>query len=493
MLTITETANAINETYPTITTADRAYTTAGELFPKLNTFPAELRLNLDGDIATIYAIKRGNFIAKDGRKKPSIHCLQDSSQPFLIHDVDIPEGAHKYFTCINFNESKNGCSVANNYKFYEMTYDKDKGVIARYGRIGEKDGKWAPRTVQDPYPDYFWYVLQEEKLSKGYVDQTKIRDGDKVKKTEKKAVKERNKVADELFKKLAGFSRDYINSISTKRDFIATKAQIRKAKSYLKQLQTRKTVNGFNSVLGKLMSIVPRHMRYVSMNTARSTNDFQNIIDREKSLIDAMEGTEIAGTATSFREKGVYVHLAKDWQKDHVLRNLDPSLTSHVTNIYHISYDDAHKANFEEYCDTTKANVKTLWHGTGNENVLSILCNGLTTHPVGVDKTGSMLGEGIYFAIGKDGSIKSNGYNSHRGSYWKGGRDDTSYLLLCKIAYKPLMVTTNGGIRDYDEAEMKQNGTTCVHATNQSWLRHDEICLYNEKGVIVTDLVELKS
>ena len=77
-----------------------------------------------------------------------------------------------------------------------------------------------------------------------------------------------------------------------------------------------------------------------------------------------------------------------------------------------------------ERFDGKVGNNLLLWHGTRMTNYLSILSTGLRIAPLGAEKTGSMFGEGIYFA---DAFAKSMGYCS---------QDEKGYsaLLLAKVA-----------------------------------------------------------
>lgn len=473
----------------TIHDAEGAYKLGCQYIESMTTFPNDLVLDLDGDRSIIHVIKRGTFIDKDGNKKPSPHCIQDESVGFQSHTWD---NNHKktVLTCVNFNGDKETGGHANNYKFYEMTEESGE-IWAEYGRIGDENGKWGRRRVQAPYPSFFWWPLYYEKLAKRYEDTTKDYEGEKItEKTEPKAKKkdQRNVVADQLFNKLAGYANSYLNKTLAKENYVPTVQQIKDAKYHLSQLRKRTTVNGFNNQLAKLMMIVPRKVHYTNDEKAHSTADFPSIIDREQDLLDALESKEVKTSTDSFHDKGIYVHTAKDWQKQRVMRNLDASLIGHVKNVYHISYSDEKKAEFEQFVEDKGATIKTVWHGTTNNNVLSILVNGLKTSASG---SYCMFGQGIYFAIGKDGSVKSNGYNSHNGSFWRNGSDSTSYLILCKIAYKPHMANYTRDVQDYTTADMERYGTTCVHATTGAGLRHEEVCLYYDEGVMITDLVEL--
>jgi poly [ADP-ribose] polymerase len=80
-----------------------------------------------------------------------------------------------------------------------------------------------------------------------------------------------------------------------------------------------------------------------------------------------------------------------------------------------------------------KASVKKkrlYWHGSRNENWFNILQTGLLIRPSGAVHTGSMFGDGIYFA---DKAQKSIGYTSLRGSYWAHGGDNKAFLALFDV------------------------------------------------------------
>ncbi|MGN0311429.1 MAG: hypothetical protein ACI4CC_01530 [Lachnospiraceae bacterium] len=476
--------------FPTISNAEDAYKVGCRYIESMSTFPNNLVLGLNGDTSVIHVIKRGTFVDKDGNRKPSPHCVQDESEGFQNHTWN---NNHKktVLTCVNFTEDKTTGETANNYKFYEMT-EESGDIWAEYGRIGDENGRWGRRRVNDPYPSFFWWPLYYEKITKRYEDTTADYEGEKITaKTESKPKDKdgkRNVVADQLFSKLAGYANDYLNQNLSEKNYVPTKQQIKDAKYHLYQLKNRKTVNGFNRQLAKLMMIVPRKVGKTELAVANSEDDFESIIEREQDLIDALESMDVKDSTDSFHDEGIYVHLAKDWQKQRVMRNLDASLVGHVKNVYHISYSDEKKARFDQFVEDKSATIKTVWHGTTNNNVLSILVNGLKTSASGAY---CMFGQGIYFAVGKDGSVKSNGYNSHNGSFWRNGSDSTSYLILCKIAYKPHMATCVSDVSDYTTADMERYGTTCVHATTGAGLRHEEICLYYDEGVMITDLVEL--
>ena len=89
---------------------------------------------------------------------------------------------------------------------------------------------------------------------------------------------------------------------------------------------------------------------------------------------------------------------------------LRASSTNLILETYSLSSTESIKTSIHK-------NKKLLWHGSRNENWMSIISNGLILNPNAVI-TGKMFGQGIYFA---PKSRKSFGYTSYDGSYWARG------------------------------------------------------------------------
>ena len=76
--------------------------------------------------------------------------------------------------------------------------------------------------------------------------------------------------------------------------------------------------------------------------------------------------------------------------------------------------------------------IRLFWHGSRNENWWSILNTGLVLRPTNAVITGKMFGMGTYFS---PTAKKSLGYTSLDGSYWAGGRSNSAFMGLMKVAY----------------------------------------------------------
>lgn len=417
-------------------------------------------------------VKRGSFIKK-GVEYPSMHIVEESNT------ICLPCGTYPetYLTCVN--------PESNNYKYYWMIPGSD-GVNVKYGRIGTQKGEmFGEKQVQTPYPSRMFWLLYYEKLSKGYVDQSDIYLNKTIASKKTNTVKDERPVSIELYKKLRSYAKKVVEEHLV--NSAVTEAQVKKSRDIFKKLCNRKSINGFNKQLLELIAVSPRNARYVDSLLAHSKEDFKDIIYREETLISAMEalvGGPVVTDSTSFKGLGISVYEATDEQKEKVIGKLSPTLQGKVKRVYRV-INRQHQERFNSYLKKESVKrVKELWHGSRNENWLSIVRNGLQLHPDAVI-TGKMFGDGIYFAPSSD---KSWGYTSGRGTYWAKGKDDVAFMGLYATAYgKPLDVNTAG---QYSQRIVKNNGKNCVHAHAGTQLRNDEIIFYAEEAMLLNYIVE---
>ena len=126
-----------------------------------------------------------------------------------------------------------------------------------------------------------------------------------------------------------------------------------------------------------------------------------------------------------------------------------------------------------------------LWHGSRNENWMSIIQNSLLLNPNAII-TGKMFGAGIYFA---PSSVKSWGYTSYLGTRWANGHSSTAFMGLYAVAYGKPMNVDHWSSLDY-KREVLQNGYDSLHAHAGVDLHADEIVLYDEAAVLLNYIVE---
>lgn len=119
-----------------------------------------------------------------------------------------------------------------------------------------------------------------------------------------------------------------------------------------------------------------------------------------------------------------------------------------------------------------KSNTWLCWHGTRSANVVGITKRGLLIRPAGAIHTGSMFGDGKYFA---HQSTKSLNYTD--GGYWTGGRNQNSsrFMFLLDVAFGNMHIAS--GPSYYSKAP---KGYHCVYGkAHKSGVMNDEMITYD--------------
>lgn len=387
-----------------------------------------------------------------------------------------------YLTCVN--------EEYNNYKFYKLEAKGDL-VIASYGRIGAAKGEiYGERSCE--YPLRMFWIKYQEKLSKGYVDKSEIyldnsnevenQDKEPENEAEEKNI---NQLAVDLYQKLIRFAKHTIET--TCKSLVITQGMVNESRRLLNLLYQTTDLDSFNKVLKELLAVCPRKVWKVDMLLAEDKTEIPEIIQREEDLVNAMQvlvpgRKKSASIMDKFTSEDIIISEASREQREKVMDMLDPSLRKKVVNIWRVN-PKAQRKRFLEYMkERNITEVKNLWHGSRNENWLSIIENGLLLHPNAVI-TGKMFGDGIYFA---PGSMKSWNYTSGRNAYWTKGMSSTAFMGLYATAYgKPLDVQI---AHSYSENTIGDKN--CVHAHAGMALRNDEIIFYNESAMLLNFLVE---
>lgn len=130
-------------------------------------------------------------------------------------------------------------------------------------------------------------------------------------------------------------------------------------------------------------------------------------------------------------------------------------------------------------------NVKPLFHGSRPANILGICKHGLLMRPPGAYVTGSMFGNGLYFA---DQSSKSEQYATARFG-GGGGHGDTYFMFVADVAL--------GKIKKYQDSQSHLNkppaGYHSVQGEKGSYLLHNEFIVYALNQNILQYLIEFRT
>lgn len=216
----------------------------------------------------------------------------------------------------------------------------------------------------------------------------------------------------------------------------------------------------------------------------------------EYDLLDQLESAIQMGSALNqgaqqkLNALGSDIELLKDKkEKDRIAQYLRKTRASNhrsiwgydIKNIFKIKIPKERK-RFET-SGKTIGNVKELFHGSRNCNILSILKNGLIIPPCSAPGvTGRMFGDGLYAA---HNSTKALNYSI---GFWSRTKNKFSnaFLFLVDFAmgkeHKVKSSLYNGAPRGYDS----------VHAVKGHSLYNDEYIVYNLKQATLTHLIELE-
>lgn len=403
----------------------------------------------------------------------------------------------------------------NNNKFYHMIDKGDGTFTVNYGRVGDA-GQWHT------YPISQWNSKYNSKVKKGYEDHTAERLVMKTKAEIKAQAPEYKPIDEPSIEEVINFllscADKTVQSNYKVSSLEVTPQMVAAAQMQINRIAAFATGNGygngieeFNEMLLKLFMIIPRKMRNVNDYLVKDPADFGKVIQREQDLLDVMSGQVVTPVndapeevevgelpeQTILESMGLTMRPVKPAEKEKILELLEGNadlyynawaVTNEATQSRYDAFMDSHRT-----ASGRKIRTKLLWHGSRNENWISIMKSGLLLRPNAVI-TGKMFGNGIYFApLAK----KSLGYTSLQGSYWARGGSSRAFMAVFETAYgTPWNIKdTRGGIfRNFGYNELQANcaGAHCVHAHAGTVLYNDEIIFYKEDQMTIKYLVELR-
>ena len=383
----------------------------------------------------------------------------------------------------------------NNNKFYNM-YEESDHIKIEYGRVGA-----AVRTCTKPLSK--WDSVYREKIRKGYKDITNLKQEVKV-----SGYKE---IEDQKIKYIVDLL------ISRARQTIAnnykvsyqqvTQAQINEAQdiidSLVKDVNNNLGVKEFNKLLLKLYTAIPRKMAHVQdylLNEQYVQPERKlRLISNEQDLLDTMatqvkqnrileEGSQ---DRTILEATGLNLYVASNTDLEIIKSKMGANYNQlrRAWRIDNLRTLKDYQESYESVSSTSRKN-DLFWHGSRTENWWSIISNGLIIRPSNAIHTGSMFGDGLYFA---NKAQKSIGYTSLANSYWSHGRDNKAYLALYTVRigkqYHINKHTSECYTLNYNKIKDKGFDSVFAHAGKD--LRNDEFIIYNPAQCTIKYLIEI--
>lgn len=390
----------------------------------------------------------------------------------------------------------------NNNKFYNMHDNNDGTFTVTWGRVGTSG-------TLTTYPIKDWDKKYREKTNKGYKDVT----ANTAKICEYAAVSdaELNTLLNALLENSRQFVSHFTESTAIS-DSAAVEAQ-KHINNMVANLDVANpnssTLDDFNKELLKLFEIIPRKMKRVQDDLCTRLDQRMSHITKEQSLLDNLISMSkkmptSSGTQTIEDAFGFTIAKCTDDEVEFIKNKLkNDGFNRYTFNRAWAVSTPEREQGFLKYLEDKNLennddNVKMYWHGTGTENILSILSTGLLIKPANASFCGSAYGVGIYDAPNAD---KASGYTSIAGSGWRGGSSRVAYMFInAVIMGKQYDVKDNyetyGGtrIRDLtgDKFESKNLGYHSVYAHAGGYLKRDEAIVYNQNQVACRFLVEFK-
>lgn len=414
----------------------------------------------------------------------------------------------------------NGLTSQSN-KVYIMEELADGRIKCEYGRVGKS-------LVTEYKPSSKWDSVLKQKLSKakGYTDVTDLLAEpvvDETKPTDNKV----DNIKDEIVRKLVDELMSFANK-SIQRNYKVTQEavseqQVTAAQEIISNISgliaIGVDIKHINDMLLKLYTIIPRRMDNVKDHLFReisndvSLTNAQRLIDNEQSALDTMAGQvelikqqreaakkaaeaeaegkkEEVSEVTILDQMGLSIEVENDTETLELIKKLMGPNVNQMKRVFKVVNNKTQKI-FDKHMDKVEVKKKRLyWHGSRNENWFNILQTGLLIRPSGAVHTGSMFGDGIYFA---DKAQKSIGYTSLRGSYWAHGGDNKAFLALFDVhlgKQKEILHHDSSCYR-LSKKVLDNEGFDSVFAKGGADLRNNEYIVYNSAQCTVSHLIEI--
>jgi len=402
----------------------------------------------------------------------------------------------------------------NNNKYYNMEQLGNNEFCVTYGRVDKT-------AVSRTYPMRMWDTKYREKIKKGYRDVTHLaRVAEEIADKVDKVGDVKDPRIAKLFQRLQALAAGSIRRNYTISSDDVTTTMVEEAQGIVDELSIvlsensdlRGSTYDINDMLLDLYHVIPRLMDNVKdylMEPAGTVplSRVHRLVDTEQANLDVMaqqvsaNARDIPGDvekgASILERMGLQVAVAESSELAVVrARALDDqkSIGSayKITNLLTQAQFDKHLENLlKQKVGKDRLTTQLYWHGSRNENWLSILDTGLKIRPSGVIHTGSMFGSGIYFA---DKFQKAFGYTSVRGSYWASGSARSGYMALFNVhTGKQYDVSRhNHSCYDLSAATLRRKGDyDSVWGKSGYSLYNNEFIVYSPDQCTIAYLVEV--
>jgi poly [ADP-ribose] polymerase len=407
----------------------------------------------------------------------------------------------------------------NSNKVYIMEEMSDGRIKCEYGRVG--------KSLTTEYKDSSkWSSVYKQKTgaSKGYTDVTELLAEVVVDETQPKDNKV-EAIKDEVVRKLVEELMAFANK-SIQRNYKVTQEAVSEQQVIAAQevldsigglIKIGVDIKHVNDMLLKLYTIIPRKMdnvKYHLMSEIKDDNTLeqaQRLLNNEQSALDTMGGQvqlikqqreaiktkaeqetkgEKSESLTILEQMGLTIEVENDKDTLELITKLLGPNAKQAKKVYKVKNLKT-QVTYDKHLEKALDKKKRLYfHGSRNENWFNILQTGLLIRPSGAVHTGSMFGDGIYFA---DKAQKSIGYTSLNGSYWARGGDNKAFLALFDVhlGKQKEILHHDSSCYSLSDKVLKKDGYDSVFAKGGADLRNNEFIVYNSAQCTVSHLIEI--
>lgn len=406
---------------------------------------------------------------------------------------------YAYLVCVD--------PINNNNKFYEMI-DNGNGTFSSFnGRVDVTRVEQKPKSISE------WDKTIREKNKKGYKDMTSMKSVTTVVSTGSSATisKIKNNSINELFELLQSYANNSITTNYSVKAVDVTQAQVDKAQSVINQLVAElqkdwRDTETINRLLVELYTVIPRKMKKVidhifqDSDVKHDRRKCLDVISKEQETLDVMaqqvqqSHAVVNDSQTTTDEQTVLDKLGLVVQEVtadelRLVRSLMQGQDNKLHKVFKVI-----NTNTQRKFDLAKSienKTEMFWHGSRNQNWLSILQNGLMIRPSNAIHTGAMFDSGIYFA---SSFRKSLGYTSSKGSYWVKGNDNTAFMALYSVKVgKQLHIYKHDSSCYTISKRIKNEGYDSLYAHSGADLINDEFVIYNQDFCTIQYIVQLSN
>ena len=383
-----------------------------------------------------------------------------------------------------------------------MQENADATFTVVYGRIG------VTGTTRS-YPIQQWGKKYKEKIKKGYRDLSSLVATNKV-------VEEFAGIDDKTVKYLITNLFRYAKKSIQHNYYVSSKEvtihQVESAQRLLTNLSQnidlKMDVVQFNRDLLELYQIIPRKMSSVQKHLVQQpTNqddldEIETLLSKEQEALDVMtsqvelnktQKETVQANPDVLAQLGLQIHPIEDTKAIEMIKKMMGDDKDKFRQAFQVTNIHTQPLFNEFVQKATNKKTKLFWHGSRNENWLSILKTGLILRPTNAVITGKMFGYGLYFA---DKCRKSLNYTSLRGSYWAGGSQNTAYMALFEVhtgEHLQLKVRKDWcGELTAEKLKNRNAKYDSVFAKGGADLINNEYIVYNHHQCTVKYLVELR-